>query len=126
MKKSLLTLCLPLLFSCSDTSQEKTCSFTVDSVSIIDSLRIEDHTYYLVYRVAGWSDKTEILELYNTKPAFNICSKSNIEAIFFESLESTKKISHVHLNIEENSFEVDYEEGISSKDHNRSLKLEIR
>jgi len=123
MKILFLILCLPLLFACSETSEEETCSFTVDSVSIIDSINTKDNTYYLVYRVAGWSDKTEILELYDKKPVFD---KSNIEAIFGDSLELSKTISHVYLNIEENSFEVDYEEGISSEDHNRSLKLEIR
>ena len=126
MKILFLILCLPLLFACSETSEEETCSFTVDSVSIIDSINTKDNTYYLVYRVAGWSDKTEILELYDKKPVFDNCSKSNIEAIFGDSLELSKTISHVYLNIEENSFEVDYEEGISNKNHNRSLKLEVR
>lgn len=31
------------------------------------------HDYYLVYRVAGWSDKTEILEHYDIKPVFDNC-----------------------------------------------------
>jgi hypothetical protein len=126
MKILFIILCLPFLFSCSKTNEEEVCSFTVDSVSIIDSVNIKDNTYYLVYRVAGWSDKTEILELYDKKPVFDNCSKSNIEAIFGDSLELSKTISHVYLNIDENSFEVNYEEGISSENHNRSLKLEVR
>ena len=55
---------LLMLVSCSDQSVEtEPCAITVDAVSIIDSLKLEDTTYLLVHRISGWSDKTEILEL---------------------------------------------------------------
>jgi hypothetical protein len=63
--------------ACSEQSQDKmACEITVDSVTIIDSMKVDDTTYYLVHRISGWRDKTEILELYSSKPVFDKCAKS--------------------------------------------------
>ena len=84
-KKLTLLLFLAILFfsiSCSDSNEiSEKCPVTVDSVSIIDTVKLEENVFYLVRRVYGWHDKIEVLELYDTKPTFDFCSKSNIEPV---------------------------------------------
>ncbi len=115
------------IVSCSETKvASDACSFTVDSVSIIDSLDQGSTKYYLVHRVAGWSDKTEILELFDEKPGFDLCSKSKIEPLYSDSLEQSKTIKHVYLNINEKTLDIIYMDKEPRKNHNQNLKLEIR
>ena len=115
------------LISCSDNGAEKdACPITVDSVAIIDSMKQGDVTYYLVHRIAGWSDKTEILELYNSKPTFDHCSRSNIEPVYGDSLEVEQTVSHVYLNIKDGVLALVYEDGAPDNAHNAGLKLELK
>ena len=46
--------------------------------------------YYLVHKISGWSDKTETLELFDSKPDFDNCSKSDIEALYAVTIELTQ------------------------------------
>ena len=115
------------LISCSDNGAEKdACPLIIDSVAIIDSMKQGDVTYYLVHRIAGWHDKTEILELYNRKPIFDHCSRSNIEPIYGNALEVEQAVSHVYLNIKDGVLELVYKDGVSDKTHNAGLKLELK
>lgn len=118
---------LMVLLSCSDNDAAKdTCPITVDSVAIIDSLKQGDMTYYLVHRISGWSDKTEILELYDSKPVFDVCSRSNIEPVYGDSLEMDQTISHVYLNIKEGVLDIEYKNSPPDKNNNARLKLELK
>lgn len=124
-KKSYLSLLLLNLIACSDkNSQNDLCPITVDSVAIIDTRKIENETYYLVHRISGWSDKTEILELHDSKPVFDNCSKSNIEPIYGDSLESEKAVNHVYLNLKDKTLVIEYKDASSSKTDNTQLKIE--
>ena len=115
------------LTSCSEEASEVVpCSITVDSVSIIDSIQVSDKSYYLVYRVSGWNDKTEILELYDLKPEFDHCSKSNIEPLYGDSLELTQAVSHVYLNIKDKVLDIEYKEPSDEVIDNSDLKLELK
>lgn len=127
-RKGVLALMVLLVIaSCSEQgANQEVCAITVDSVSIIDSMELEGTTYYLVHRISGWSDKTEILELYDSKPLFDHCSKSNVDPIYGDSLEMSQTISHVFLNKKENRLDIVYSEGSPDKSHNANLKLEIR
>ncbi len=126
--KFIVTVCLFVsVLSCSEQSTDiELCPVIVDSVSIIDTMETGGETYYLVYRVSGWNDKTEILELYNLKPVFDNCSRSNIEPLYADSLETAQTISHVYLNTNKNFLELIYVEGEPEKLHNASLKLEVK
>ena len=127
MKLLLAVTCFFLLMSCSDPGVDQgECPITVDAVAIIDSIKQGETTYYLVHRVAGWSDKTEILELYNNKPVFDHCSRSNIEPIFGDSLELDRPVSHVYLNIKDQVLEIEYKAVTQSLYSNENLKLELR
>lgn len=115
------------MVSCTEqNSSQDECEITVDAVSIIDSMKLEDTTYYLVHRIAGWSDKTEILELYDSRPEFDHCSRSQMEPIYGDSLEMSQTVSHVFLNRIENTLEIVYREGMPDKSHNANLKLEVK
>ena len=115
------------LISCSDNGAEKdACPLTIDSVAIIDSMKQGDVIYYLVHRIAGWHDKTEILELYNSKPIFDYCSRCNIEPIYGNALEMEQTVSHVYLNIKDGVLELVYKNSAPDKAHNAGLKLELK
>lgn len=115
------------LVACSDdTSQLDECPITIDTVSIVDTKVVDGISYYLVHRVSGWSDKTEILELYVKKPTFDHCSKSNIDPVFGDSLPLTMKISHIYLDAINNSLKFEYDEGQVSGSNSRSFKLELK
>ena len=115
------------LISCSDNGAEKdACPLTIDSVAIIDSMKQGDVIYYLVHRIAGWHDKTEILELYNSKPIFDYCSRCNIEPIYGNALEMEQTVSHVYLNIKDGVLELVYKDGAPDNAHNAGLKLELK
>jgi len=126
MKIIIILLTILLFSSCSKQDKESSCSITVDSVSIIDSYSYKNKTYYLVHRISGWSDKTEILELYDRKPIFDHCSKAKTKVVFGDSLELSKTVDHVYLNIEESTLEIEYTDKEPSRKHNSELKLEVR
>ena len=98
----------------------------VDTVSVIDKRELNSVTYYLVLRVSGWSDKTEILELYDTEPVFDHCAKSSREPVYGDSLELTQTVSHVYLDASSKALNIEYIPGEPGKSHNKNLKLELR
>lgn len=127
----LLRIAIPfvlfIFISCTQQNSDKqVCAITVDSVSIIDSLVSDGTNYFLVYRVSGWNDKTEILELYDSRPIFDHCAISNVEPVDGDSLEMSKLISNVFLNTKDNTIDIVYKEGEPDKMHNSTLKLEIK
>ncbi len=124
---SALIVLLLSITSCSDQSAGiEECSITVDAVSIIDSIELDDDAFYLVHRVSGWSDKTEVFELYDEKPEFDHCSKSSIDPLFGNSLEMSKTLSHVYLDADKRSLDFVYVDGEPPGLHNSELKLEIK
>jgi hypothetical protein len=98
----------------------------VDAVEIIDEKTVGGTTYYLVLRVSGWHDKSEIIEIYNTKPTFDRCARSDVEQIGGDSLELDKTVAHLYFNVKTNSLYIEYKDGKPDKDHNRNLKIEIK
>lgn len=113
--------------ACSDRDTKvDDCPITVDTVEIIDIKKIGDSSYYLVHRISGWQDKIEILELYDEKPIFDHCSKASVDPIDGDSLEMSKSISHVFLNIKERKLDIVYKDGFPMKNQQDSIKLEIK
>jgi hypothetical protein len=121
---SIAVLCFT---SCSDSSNDSdNCNMAVDSVKIIDQKVVGDTTYYLVLRISGWHDKSEIIEIYNTRPTFDRCARSDVEQIDGDSLELDSTVAHLYFDVKANSLYIEYKEGKPDKDHNRNLKLEIK
>lgn len=115
-----------LLMACSDSgSKPKVCDAPVDTVSIINELKVDTAVYYLVHRVTGWHDKSEIIELYDRKPTFNNCAKSDIEPVFGDSLDLDSTVSHIYLNLKTKQLNIKYVAGKPGASHNTSLKLEL-
>ena len=113
--------------ACSDRETKiDECSITVDTVKIIDSKTIGGNTYYLVHRVSGWQDKVEILELYNEKPIFDHCSIASVDPIDGDSIEMSKSISHVYLNSESESLDIEYIDDKPVHDHQAFIRLEVK
>ena len=48
----------------------------VDHVEVVDELRTDEQTLYLVYRITGFREKTEFYELYAARPSFDPCGQS--------------------------------------------------
>jgi hypothetical protein len=114
-------------YSCSKgTNDNHDCTMTVDTVNIIDEKIVGTTEFYLVLRIAGWHDKTEIIELYDTKPTFDRCSKSDVEPVYGNSLELDKTVTHLYLDTESKSLNIEYKDGEPSKDYNRNLKIEVK
>jgi len=126
LKIFILSIIMLVTIACSDPSiQTKACDAPVDTVAILSKLTVDGTMYYLVLRVTGWHDKTEILELYNQMPKFDQCAKSHIDAIFGDSLERDSTVSHVYLNPNTKKLNIVYVMGKPKNTHNESLKLEL-
>ena len=127
MKIIIIALVYVFTFSaCSDKASEaEECPIAGDSVFILDHLQQEGRTYYLVYRIAGWHDKTEILELYDGKPEFDKCSRSIIKPIYSASLEMTQTVKHVYLNVKAGELDIQYKDAAPGRDSVSLLKLEL-
>jgi hypothetical protein len=113
--------------SCTETEDKlDPCAMAVDTISIFDKKMLNSVTYYLVLRVSGWHDKSEILELYDAEPVFDHCAKSKIEPIYGDSLELTQTVSHVYLDVNSKSLKLEYIQGKPGRLHNNTLKLELK
>lgn len=123
---SWLTIGLGLIFisilGCSN--DEKECPPIVDSVSIIDQSSLNDNSYYLVLRITGFQDKTEILQLFNQKPLFDSCNESQTKPLIEDSLEDYAiKDFSVDLTLAKFLIEYDTQHEASNR---QSLKLKIK
>jgi len=98
---------------------------TVDTVNIIDEKVVGNNKYYLVLRISGWHDKSEIVELYNEKPSFDLCSISDVEPVYGDSLELDKTVTHLYLDVETKSLNIEYKDGEPTKAYNNNLKIEV-
>lgn len=126
------TACCALILGvlgCSDSSsQSSTCEkveIASDTVKIIDQATNQGKTYYLVLRISGLNDKTEIIEVYDAPPSFDRCGKSKETPIAGDSLEATQTVSRLFLNTKERSLQIEYKEGRLEPRHNERLKLEF-
>ena len=115
------------LVACSDSdTQAKGCDAPIDTVTVINELSVNNDVYYLVLRVSGWHDKTESIELYGERPKFDQCANSHVELLFGDSLELDSTVSHIYLNHDKKSLDIEYTPGKPGRTHNASLKLELK
>ena len=127
MKTFLVLISLVWLLSCSNENiEDESCPITIDSVSIVDSMEVEGINYYLVYRISGWSDKTEILELYDAEPIFDHCANSDTKPIFGDSLSLSHKVRHVYLNTKERTLDIKYMDAQTDNPVPPNFELELK
>jgi hypothetical protein len=60
------------------------CNFDIaeDQIRFADSIDKNGKTYYLYTRTVGFQEKTVFFELFDMKPKFDECEKSNIKPIY--------------------------------------------
>ena len=116
--------------SCSDSSTQSSACGAVeigsDTARIIDQAKNQGKTYYLVLRVSGLNDKTEIVEVYDVLPSFDRCGKNKEAPIAGDSLETTQTVTRLSLNTKERSLDIEYKDGKPGPHDNESLKLEFK
>ncbi|MDR2880374.1 MAG: hypothetical protein LBV29_00515 [Azoarcus sp.] len=59
-------------------------------VEVVDELRLDDQTLYLVYRVIGFEEKVAYYELYATLPSFSVCGDSKDEPLDGDDIRDEK------------------------------------
>jgi len=62
------------------TPSEDDC-LTIDQVTELQTLKLDNKEHYLFLRVSGWHDKIEFFVLYDEKPIFDKCMRANISPI---------------------------------------------
>jgi hypothetical protein len=97
-----------------------------DRVKVIDQATSQGKTYYLVLRVSGWHDKTEVVEVYDVLPSFDRCGKNKKAPIAGDSLETAQTVSRLYLDTRKGSLEIEYKDGEPEAHYNEGLKLEFR
>ncbi len=109
-KKIGLSLILMLgLSSCTqDDKNKEGCPITIDSVKTLLTQTYNEHEYYLVKRISGWHEITEIIQLFDQPPILNRCNEDTIPPIFEDSIELDKPLIKLRAYIKNNSFELIY------------------
>lgn len=98
-----------VLISCED-SEDKACPLTIDTVEIVDTKMFEGKNYTLVHRITGWHDKVEVLQLFDQEPELDDCRRDLVKPIIEDSLENGLVLVGFSINLENNSFELLYED----------------
>ncbi|WP_444996088.1 hypothetical protein [Aliikangiella sp. IMCC44359] len=118
-----IVLLLLLCTSCGQSNTE--CPITIDTVSIIDQKLYEGTHYYMVLRISGWHEKTEIIEVYDQKPQFDRCSVSITKPIIHDSLDANY-INSFLIDLEAKEFIVEYKESPSDENPQTFFRLKFK
>lgn len=106
--KLFIGICLVIATEFGCSGKEEKCPPIVDTVNIIDQANYKNKPYFLVLRITGFQDKTEILQLYVNKPQFNLCNKSMNKPLIEDSLENYA-IKDFSVDLTHNKFLIDYD-----------------
>jgi hypothetical protein len=74
-----LSIFLMAIAACSND-----CDFDIaeDQIRFADSIKKDGKTYFLYTRTVGFQEKTVFFELFDLKPEYDNCEKSNIKPIY--------------------------------------------
>lgn len=103
-----LILMLGLSSCIQDDNNEEECPITIDSVMTLLTQTYNEREYYLVKRISGWHEKTEIIQLFDKPPILNRCNEDTIPPIFEDSIELDKPLIKLSADIKNDSFELIY------------------
>lgn len=120
---ALVTVCV----GCGDgkSTAFSDCSISVDSVTTIDTKSVGTVNYYLVLRISGIHDKTEILELFDQQPQYNNCNENIIPPIVADSIESDMEISSFMIDLKDRHFMIYYSDKPPQPSQTNQLKIRI-
>ena len=102
------------------------CSMSVDSVTTIDTKSVGAVNYYLVLRISGMHDKTEILELFDQQPQYNNCNENIIPPIVADSIASDMVINSFMIDLKEKYFDIDYSDKSPQPNQAKELKIQFK
>ena len=74
-----------LLSACG--ASKSSCDEGVNQIQYGDRLWHEGTTYYLYFNTTGWNDKVVSYEVYDTKPKFNACGRTEQELFHSHAFE---------------------------------------
>lgn len=111
------------ILSCSPSNDE--CLGVLDTTEIVESKLFKQTEYYLVRRVAGWHDKVEIIQLFNTKPQLDACNRDMVKPIFEDSLDEDRVFKELVVDLDKNLFNVKYNNGASTDSEKSKLRFII-
>jgi len=113
--------------SCSEqvdeSSAEAECAITVDSTSIVDTSVHNDKTWYLVLRISGWHDKTEIVQLFDKKPRLDHCNRDLVAPVIEDSIAHDLSIKSFRIDLKNKEFVIDYIEIPADTGREMDIKL---
>lgn len=66
--------------------------FTADSVELIKTIETEGSDYSIYLRISGFHEKVAFYELYEGKPTFDVCGRSNILAIYEDVVDPSEGV----------------------------------
>ncbi len=105
-----LILMLGLSSCTQDDKNKEQCPITIDSVMTLLTQTYNEREYYLVKRISGWHEKTEIIQLFDQPPILNRCNEDTVPPIFEDSIELDKPLIKLSADIKNNFFELIYAE----------------
>jgi hypothetical protein len=119
----LITACV----GCGDSKSTafSECSMSVDSVTTIDTKSVGSVNYYLVLRISGFHDKTEIIELFDQQPQYNNCNENIIPPIVSDSIASDMEISSFMIDLKEKHFVIDYSDKPPQPNQAKTLNIKF-
>ncbi len=117
-----LILLLGVLSCTQGDNNKEECPITIDSVTTLLTQTYNEREYYLVKRISGWHEKTEIIQLFDQLPILNKCNEDTIPPIFEDSIEIDKSLIQLSADIKNNIFELIYAE---SGDRDEGVILEL-
>ena len=102
---------LALLASVASCSKdvENECPITIDTTETLLSTTHHGKKYYLVKRISGWQDKTEIIQLFDQAPKLGKCNEDLVPPIFEDSLEHDKALARITANLKTDTFQLFYD-----------------
>lgn len=75
------------------------CPLTLDTVETLLTQVHEGKTYVVVKRIAGWHDKTVIIQLFDQSPRLGQCREDLVPPLFEDSIEQDQPLLKLKANI---------------------------
>lgn len=112
------------LASCAQDDPElQECPITIDSVTVLLVQTHNGRDYYLVKRISGWHEKTEIIQLFNQKPELDRCNEDTIKPIFEDSIETDKNLIALKADLTAEEFQLIYD---NVQDYSENILLDLK
>lgn len=116
-----------VLSACTERASqaEGDCPITLDSVYTLDTLEHGEAAYYLILRVAGWHDKTEVLQLFDRQPSFDQCNRNTISPVFDDSLDPNLAVDALLVDPVNDEYSIRYLDDKPEEFRAKDIRIEF-